>query len=236
MKVLSVVHEADAAAGVFADAAAERGDELIEWVPPSGEPPPDGFDAALVFGGSMNVDQEQAHPWLPPEKELLRALLRDERPTLGVCLGAQLLAEAAGAEPRRADTPEIGWYEIELTAEASADPVFGPLPERFIGFQWHGFEFPLPPGAVALARSPACLQAFRAGGAAWGVQFHAEVTRESIASWVAQAGEDGDEDARRLEVVPERLLAECDRKIAAWNRLGRDLCGRFLDAAAANRG
>jgi GMP synthase-like glutamine amidotransferase len=233
MKVLSVVHEADAAAGVFADAAAERGDELIEWMPPSGEPPPHGCDAALVFGGSMDVDQERAHPWLAREKELLRELLRDGIPTLGVCLGAQLLAEAAGGEPRRADTPEIGWYEIELTAEASTDPVFGRLPERFIGFQWHSYEFPLPTGALALARSPACLQAFRAGGAAWGIQFHAEVTRESIASWVAQAGDD--EDARRLEVVPERLLAESDQRIAAWNRLGRDLCGRFLDAAAPNR-
>jgi GMP synthase-like glutamine amidotransferase len=232
MRVLSVVHEADAGAGVFAYAAAERGDEVIEWVPSSSSSPPDDFDAALVFGGSMNVDQEREHPWLAPEKELLRGLLHDAIPTLGVCLGAQLLAEAAGAEPRRAQTPEIGWYEIELTVEASGDPVLGELPGRFLGFQWHGYEFPLPPGALALARSPACLQAFRAGDA-WGIQFHAEVTRESIARWLAQSADDG--DARRLELVPERLLAESDERIAAWNEFGRGLCRRFLDAAAATR-
>jgi GMP synthase (glutamine-hydrolysing) len=231
VKLLSVVHEADAAAGVFAEAAAERGDELIEWVPPSGTPPPDDFDAVMVFGGSMNVDQEGSHPWLAPEKELLRGLLRDGVPTLGVCLGAQLLAEAAGARPRRAENPEIGWYDIELTAAAGEDPVFGALPEHFVGFQWHGFEFPLPPGAVALARSPACLQAYRAGEAAWGIQFHAEVTLDSIAAWLAES--DDDEDRRRRGVDPERLLAESDRRIGAWNELGRELSARFLEAAAA---
>jgi GMP synthase (glutamine-hydrolysing) len=232
MRVLSVVHEADAGSGVFAEAVMQRGDELVEWTPRSSAPPADGFDAALVFGGSINVDQEQEHGWLGPEKQLLRGLLRDGTPTLGVCLGAQLLAEAAGARPRRAETPEVGWYEIELTPEASADPVLGELPGRFIGFQWHGYEFPLPPGAVALAESRACLQAFRAGETAWAIQFHAEVTRASIESWLAQM----DEDAKRLGIVPERLLAETGERISAWNELGRRLCGRFLDAAAVIRG
>jgi GMP synthase-like glutamine amidotransferase len=84
---------------------------------------------------------------------------------------------------------------------------------------------------VALARSPACLQAYRAGEAAWGIQFHAEVTLDSIAAWLAES--DDDEDRRRRGVDPERLLAESDRRIGAWNELGRELSARFLEAAAA---
>ena len=119
------------------------------------------YDAVLVLGGAMNVDQVDRHPWLIPEKELLRKLLERRTPLLGVCLGAQLVAEAAGATPRRAREPEIGWLEVELTSEARGDPLLAGLPLRFDAFQWHSYEFPLPPNAVPLARSPVCLQAFR---------------------------------------------------------------------------
>src|SRR5919106_4549351 len=141
-RVLSIVHQRDAGPGVFADVDAR----LEQWLPRKAPPPSlDGYDAAMVFGGAMNADEEDRHPWLRPEKELLREALDRGLPVLGVCLGSQLLAEAAGAEPHRAATPEIGWYEIELTPEASADPIFGSLPGSFVGFQWHGYEFPLPP-------------------------------------------------------------------------------------------
>src|SRR5947209_4201447 len=94
MRVLSIVHQRDAGSGVFAQAVVERGDELIEWVPPDQSPPADGFDAVLVFGGAMNVDDD--HAWLRGEKQVLRAALACGIPVLGVCLGAQLLAEATG--------------------------------------------------------------------------------------------------------------------------------------------
>ena len=80
---------------------------------------------------------------------------------LGVCFGSQLLAEAAGRRCAARREPEIGWYEVELTPEGSADPLLGFLPERFESLQWHHYEWLLPPGAVALARSAVCLQAFR---------------------------------------------------------------------------
>jgi GMP synthase-like glutamine amidotransferase len=176
----------------------------------------------------MNVDEEDRYPWLAAEKRLLQELLDRDTPLLGVCLGAQLVAEAAGAEVRRASEPEIGWYEVEV--EASDDPVIGPLPDRFTAFGWHSYAFALPPGATALARSPVCLQAFRAGARAWGIQFHAEVTREIVEGWLD--GYRVDPDAVRIGLDPDAVRAESERRIDEWNALGRALCERFLEAAA----
>jgi GMP synthase-like glutamine amidotransferase len=212
---------------VFAEAAAARGDELVEWMPVEGRAPAEEVDAALVFGGAMNVPDEEAHPWLTGEKALLRELRAAGTPMLGVCLGAQLVADAAGAAVGRAPEPEIGWREVERVGED--DPVLGPLPERFLAFQWHSFEFDLPPGGAALARSPVCLQAFRAGRA-WGIQFHAEVTGAIVAAWLDDY--EKDPDAVRIGLDPEAVRAESEGRMEAWNELGRGLCTRFLEAAA----
>src|SRR3954451_1429145 len=180
MRALAIVHQRDAGPGVFADAVRAGGAELVCWIPPEAEGPPEplaGYDAVLVLGGAMHLDQEQAHPWLRAEKKLLRKLLSDGVPTLGVCLGAQLVAEAAGAPVRPAGRPEIGWHDVRLTREGRADPLIGPLAPGFEAFQWHSYEFGIPPGATPLARSPVCLQAYRVGEVAWGIQFHAEVSR-----------------------------------------------------------
>jgi GMP synthase-like glutamine amidotransferase len=232
VRVLSIVHQRDAGAGVFGEEAAARGHELVEWVPPESSVPPDGFDAAMVFGGAMNVDEEERHPWLAGEKRLLGELVKAGTPTLGVCLGAELLAEAAGASVRRAPEPEIGWRDVELTAEARDDPLLGALPRRFRGFQWHSYEFAPVAGGLALARSPICLQAFRVEPLLWGIQFHAEVTRESVGQWIDDYRNDA--DAVRIGVDPDALRAETDDRIDAWNELGRDLCGRFLVTAEAS--
>ena len=129
-------------------------------------------------------------------KALLRELLERGTPLLGVCLGAQLLAEAVGPPSRPAKEPEIGWYEVELTPEGSGDPVLGPLAPGFTAFGWHRYEFDLPRGGTPLARSAACLQAYRLGDAAWGIQFHAEVTGEDADAWINDDRDD--EDAARI--------------------------------------
>lgn len=230
MRVLSVVHERDAGAGVFAEVVAAPGHELVEWVPAE-QPAPelDGFGAVLVFGGGMHVDHEAAHPWLAPEKELLRELVARGIPMLGVCLGAQLLAEAAGGSARPAAQPEIGWTPVELTAQGAEDPLLGSMPARFDSFQWHSYEFALPPGAVALARSAACLQAFRRGDV-WGIQFHAEVDSTTVAGWVRDYGRD--EDAVRAGLDHEAVLGETEQAIGGWNEIGAGICRRFLGHAA----
>jgi GMP synthase (glutamine-hydrolysing) len=220
VRVLSLIHQADAPLGTFADAIRERDDELVEWTASNGPPPedPEEFDAAFLLGGAMHVDQEEQHPWLRQEHEVIEALLATEVPTFGVCLGGQLLAKAAGAEVGPAREPEIGWYEVELRPEAKADPIFAELPDRFQALQWHSYAFELPPGAVALATSPACLQAYRLGESAWGVQFHPEVNAPILESWLR----DPEAHGRTLESGP----------MESWSRLGRGLAERFLALAA----
>jgi GMP synthase (glutamine-hydrolysing) len=227
VKVLSIVQQTDARAGVFADAASE----LVEWIPSKGPPPAlDGVGAAMVFGGGMNVDQESAHPWLREEKQVIRELLDDGLPVLGVCLGAQLLAGGAGTHPRRAARPEIGWHRVEVAQEGAGDPLIGPLAPGFEVFLWHSYEAPLPPGAVALASTPLCLQAFRLGEArAWGVQFHAEVTGAYLDAWLD--GWESDDDAVASGLDPEAIRRESRRKISAQTDLGRGVARRFLAEA-----
>ena len=233
MRLLAIAHQRDAGPGVFAEAAAASGARLdLWWLAESPSPPTDpfGYDAVMTFGGAMHADQEEAHPWLAEEKALLAELLDAGRPLLGVCLGSQLLAEAAGAVARRARRPEIGWHEVVLGAAAAGDPLMAGLPRRFEAFQWHSYEAPLPPGAMALAESPLCLQAYRVGDSAWGIQFHAEVTAADAAAWIRDY--QVDEDAVAIGLDPEAFMTETSRRIDAWNELGRGLCGRFLDFAA----
>jgi len=223
VRVLSIVHERDAGAGVFG--------AFTTWVP-SAQPPPDvrDVDALMICGGSMHVDQHDGHPWLAPEKEFIREALDRGTPILGVCLGSQLLAEAAGATPQRMDVPEIGWYEIGITEAGADDPVVGPLAPSVELFEWHHYSAPLPPGAVELGRTPACLQAFRVEGKpAWGLQFHAEVTREDLFSWL-----DGWEQSEAVHTSfdPDAIRAASERRIEEQNEIGRQLAERFLAEAA----
>lgn len=177
----------------------------------------------------MNSDQEVEHPWIRDEKALLAHLLDAGVPTLGVCLGSQLMAEAAGAPALRASEPEIGWFDVEVTPEGARDPVIGCLAPRFEALQWHSYCSPLPPGGVELASSDVALQAYRLGDSAWGIQFHAEVAEVDAVSWAVNYAVDP--DAVRIGIDPDRLSAEILERIGEWNQLGRRLCGRFLNQA-----
>jgi len=207
--------------------------EFPTWVPSDG-PPPSDFDALMIFGGSMHVDQNDEHRWLDPEKEFIREALDRGTPILGVCLGSQLLAEAAGARPERMPDPEIGWYDIEITEAGAADPVIGPLAPSVELFEWHHYAAPLPPGAVELARTPLCVQAFRIEGRpAWGLQFHAEVTKENLFGWLDGWG---NSEAVQTSLDPEAIRTASEVRIEEQNVTGRKLAERFLaEAASAGR-
>jgi GMP synthase (glutamine-hydrolysing) len=225
--ILAVIHGATVRSGVFGEVAAARGHELEEWSLAWGTPPPrpiDDYGAVFIFGGAMHADQDDHHPWLRDENFFIQRLLDLHVPVLGVCLGAQLIAKACHAGVGPSSRPEIGWCEIELLGDAPSDPVLGPLPARCEAFQWHHYTYGVPAGAVELARSSVCTQAFRLGDAVWGIQFHAEVTLRQILGWI-------DEASHELACTPQELIAETELRIDRWNDLGRRLCGGFLEVA-----
>ena len=229
MNVLAVIHGEEVRSGVFGEVVEARGYRLEEWSLAWSRPPVralDDYGAVLVFGGAMHADQDDRHPWLREENLLIQRLLNVGMPVLGVCLGAQLLAKSAHATVGPASEPEIGWVEVELTPEGADDPVLGALPGRFDAFQWHYYTYGVPGGAVELARSAVCTQAFRLGPCAWGIQFHAEVTEPQIAGWIA-------ENPEEVPGPTGELLAATAERIGRWNELGRSLCGGFLAVAEA---
>lgn len=232
MRILALIHEPGPCSGVFADVAAERGDTLEEWSLAWGTPPSrplDEYDAVFAFGGVMNTHEERYHPWLVEENLLMQRFLDQGVPLLGICLGGQLIAKAAHAAVRKTPDPEIGWLPVELTEQAADDPIFGALPPRFMAYQWHRYRFDLPGGAVPLATSAVCLQAFRLGDLAWGLQFHCEVTRQMVLDWVAAF--EALPDADRTGYDGDRMRADTPLHIERWNEIGRAISGRFLAVA-----
>lgn len=143
-----------------------------------------GIKAVVVLGGPMNVDEEDKYAFLKPENEFIKRVLAAQIPYLGICLGSQLLAKAAGAKVVKSPVKEIGWYHIKLTAPGKADPLFKNFKEEDVIYHWHGDMFQVPANAQLLATAPGCPhQALRVGKNAYGIQFHVEVTDKSIKEW-----------------------------------------------------
>ena len=140
--------------------------------------------AVVSLGGPMNVYEVDKYPFLRAEDQFIKKIIKTEIPFLGVCLGAQLLAKAAGAKVYKAQQEEIGWFDVAITAEGARDQLFAGLPARLEVFQWHGDTFDLPSWAQLLAHGRAVKnQAFRVGPVAYGLQFHLEVNESIIQSW-----------------------------------------------------
>ena len=238
MRLLTIVHQDDSGPGVFLNAIRGAGAEPQLWKPAEdGTPPPDPaeYDAILTFGGEAHPVQDADHRWLSAERRFLTRALEQRVPLFGVCLGSQLIAQAAGASASLASSPEIGWYEVSLTAQAADDPLFAPLAGsapagRFDVLQWHSYEVELPRGATALARSDVCLQSYRIGDRVWGIQFHAEVTGQDFQHWLDLDGAGPDSVRVGLDVAA--LSGQTRERIRAWNELGRGLCERFLNVVS----
>lgn len=179
-----VVHEEDKGPGLALPALEAEGFRCVqrfrELQPGDAE-----ADLLLIMGGSMGVYDADAFPHLSRLQALLAARLEQGRPNVGVCLGAQLLAAAAGARvfPGRAGL-ELGVYPVQLLPEAEGDPVFSTLPHRVDAAEWHGDTFETVPGAVRLAFTETYpWQAFRVGRS-YGVQFHPELSVEAFCAWM----------------------------------------------------
>jgi GMP synthase (glutamine-hydrolysing) len=165
----------------------------------------------MIFGGEANVDED--HEWLRREKAWLAGLLEDGTPLLGVCLGAQLIAEVAGAAVRRLPQPEVGWHTVYGDGDL--------LPDSFLAYEFHRYGFAhAPAGATELAHNDAGCQAFRLGNAL-AIQFHAEVDEATALGWIRDYGPGVGADVGRV-------TEETKDEIARWNELGRGLCERWL--------
>jgi GMP synthase-like glutamine amidotransferase len=189
-----------------------------------------GFDGLVVMGGPMSATDDAGFPTRRAEINLATEALGRGIPTLGVCLGAQVLALAAGGEVFKGlNGPEVGWGEIELSELAGADQLFAGLPPQLTVLQWHGDTFTLPPDGVNLARSAHYHeQAFRCGSAAWGLQFHVEVDEIAVEAFLDSFGA----DAFEAGTNPDAIRAETASALARL-RPHRDLIlERFALAVA----
>ena len=185
MRVLVLQHIACEPPGVYEEVLTDRGASIHRVELDEGEALPDWreFDAIVAMGGPMSATDDDALPWLTSEKRLIGEAVRAGTPFWGVCLGVQVLAASLGARVYPGPVPEVGLLPVEITAEGRADPVFADAPGDLVTLQWHGDTFELPDGAVRLASSPEYAnQAFRFG-AAYGVQFHLEVSPEMAREW-----------------------------------------------------
>jgi GMP synthase (glutamine-hydrolysing) len=157
----------------------------------------DGMDALLVLGGSMGVGDvgDPRYPFLRPEIALLERAVADDFPTLGVCLGSQLLARAAGArvypnQPGAALVREVGWGAVHFVRSPAEEPVLAGLDSTEMMLHWHGDTFDLPRGATLLASTLHCQnQMFRLGTRQFGVQFHPEIDEADIEVWIREDAE-----------------------------------------------
>lgn len=159
-------------------------------------PDPGAIDLLVIMGGPMSVNDEEGFPWLASEKNFVREFIETGKPVLGICLGAQLIANAMGADVFPNHEKEIGWFPVDAVASGEGS-VFGFPPSATV-FHWHGETFDLPPGAIRLARSAGCEnQAFQLGKGVIGLQFHVETTPQSAREMVAHG---------RDELVPSRYV------------------------------
>ena len=182
----------------------------------------------------MNVDETDRFPFLADEVRWLRQSVDAGLPVLGVCLGSQLLAKALGSRVYPNRIKEIGWYDIELTAAAKSDRLFGDCQVAETVFQWHGDTFDLPEGASQLARSELCEnQAFRFGRAAYGLQFHLEVTPEIVSSWLGEPGNCGELDG--LDYIdPEAIRRAIPAQTGPLKSLADGIFSRFAALCRQN--
>jgi GMP synthase (glutamine-hydrolysing) len=218
MRVLVIQHDADKGLGVFTQPLVDASLDLDVRFAGHGELELAGHAAVIALPGVANPD-EATHA-IASTRELLREALRQELPILGICLGAELLAEAAGAESRPCK-PEWGFRRVELTAAAREDELLGDLPAAFDVFQAHNFGFDLPPGAAALAGTPGALQAFRIGRHAWGVQFHPEPTIDMLDGWTRALGhvmEANGVDPEATRQLARRYVPEWTERAAVMGR------------------
>ncbi len=158
------------------------------------------FDWLIVMGGPMGVYDDREYPWLAEEKAFLKKAIQENKVIVGICLGAQLLADALGARIQKNITPEIGWFPVSLTPLGWESEIFKSLPATFEALHWHNDTFRIPEGAIHIASSEACPnQAFLFDDRIVGLQFHIETTADSLKDLLRHCGDQALEDGEYIQ-------------------------------------
>ncbi len=163
--------------------ARSRGHEVQSSRLDAGDPLPslDALDWLVIMGGPMNIYEDKNHPWLQDERRFIRQAISSGKKILGICLGAQFLADALGSPVFSGPCREIGWHPVQMVRFPASSPLFQDFPASFEAFHWHGDTFAVPTHAVPIARSAAYeSQAFVYQDRVVGLQFHLESTEESV--------------------------------------------------------
>ncbi len=222
MNVLVVAHGEEITPGWLLDALEEVSADHIMFDLSRGDPVPEtAFDKVVVLGGHMGAYEMDEYPWLATEKEFIRLHLADDTPLLGVCLGAQLVADVIGGRACRSADTEAGLITLRRTEAGEADATVAAIDGPVV--VWHNDTFDLPADAELLALTDGYPHAFRYGSAL-GVQFHPEVTPEMWRGWVAkvgtddlvEAGVDPDELERRITAEAARLRTQAVAFFRSW--------------------
>ena len=225
--------------GVAVRALVDAGAEVITLDatdPEAPRPALDELSGVIMFGGTMNVDEVDEHPFLKENRDLTREAIDRGVPYLGICLGAQMLARALDAPVRRAEVKEVGFEPVRPLPAAAADPLLSVWSDGDMVFQWHQDTMALPAGAEQLATGDRIdVQAYRVGERAWATQFHFEIDAAEVDLWLDEASQFMD-----LKEVwgksPAEVRAEAHRYIAGHEAKGSEMFARFAEVAAAHGG
>ncbi|MCA9407997.1 MAG: type 1 glutamine amidotransferase [Candidatus Omnitrophica bacterium] len=186
----------------------------------------ESYEAVISLGGPMNVYEEDKYPFLIQEDLFIKEILKREIPFLGICLGSQLLAKAAGAEVVKSPSKEIGFYDIKVVHGGGKDCLFNGLPDKINVFHWHEDMFIIPKNGVLLAESKGCPnQAFKIGKNAYGLQFHVEITDGSICEWTDKYIENPTMKAE----MKASLLKEYQRRKKMFTQISENFCHNFFE-------
>jgi GMP synthase-like glutamine amidotransferase len=188
----------------------------------------DGYSCLIIMGGPMGVYEEDKYPFITDELKLIECALKRDMPVLGICLGAQLMARAAGSVVYQGETKEIGWYALSLTGEGLKDPLLKGLPEELTVFQWHGDTFDVPAGAKLLASSLRFPnQLLRIGENGYAIQFHLEVMDIMVKEWIEI--NKAELDALKGLIDPRVIIRETRAHILPLRGYGEKVFSAFFN-------
>jgi GMP synthase (glutamine-hydrolysing) len=190
-------------------------------------------EAVIILGGPMNVYEEDQYSFLKDENQFIKKILVQGIPFMGICLGSQLLSKACGAAVVKSPVKEVGFYKAELTSDGKKDPLFKGLKDIFDVYHWHEDMFQIPSGGKLLTTASGCPnQAFKVGENAYGLQFHVEVTDQSINEWAKEYIKSHENRAKEMQ----KMMQDYKNIKDVFNQTAEVIYNNFLEIVYFKRG